>query len=338
MANIQEIAKLAGVSKATVSRILSQDTSFSVSEATEKRVWQIANKLQYKLSNVAVRNNSEKLHLALVSAVSFEQELNDSYFQQIKLGLTQQANLWGMKIANEIRLPTSDDIQWERLSIYGAVLVVGVLTEDLLEKIYQYNQNIVIIDDYRDFENYDVVHNDFGRRTKFILDLLHERGHQNIAFIGGNKKLMTQTGLAEIDVVDERQKAYVEWMKINNLLEQISLQIVGWGTEDAIVATKKIFLSEKKPTAIVNGNDLQAVGVYRIIQEKGYKIPEDIAVVSFDDIDMSQYLFPSLTTVRPNTRELGKVAINLVRDKIVGDRMAAVQVTVNSTLEIRESI
>lgn len=338
MANIQKIAKLAGVSKATVSRILSQDTSFSVSEATEKRVWQIANKLQYKLSNVAVRDNSEKLHLALVSAVSFEQELNDSYFQQIKLGLTQQVNLWGMKIANEIRLPTSDDIQWERLSIYGAVLVVGVLTEDLLEKIYQYNQNIVIIDDYRDFENYDVVHNDFGRRTKFILDLLHERGHQNIAFIGGNKKLMTQTGLAEIDVVDERQKAYVEWMKINNLLEQISLQIVGWGTEDAIVATKKIFLSEKKPTAIVTGNDLQAVGVYRIIQEKGYKIPEDIAVVSFDDIDMSQYLFPSLTTVRPNTRELGKVAINLVRDKIVGDRMAAVQVTVNSTLEIRESI
>lgn len=338
MANIQEIAKLAGVSKATVSRILSQDTSFSVSEATEKRVWQIANKLQYKLSNVAVRDNSEKLHLALVSAVSFEQELNDSYFQQIKLGLTQQANLWGMKIANEIRLPTSDDIQWERLSIYGAVLVVGVLTEDLLEKIYQYNQNIVIIDDYRDFENYDVVHNDFGRRTKFILDLLHERGHQNIAFIGGNKKLMTQTGLAEIDVVDERQKAYVEWMKINNLLEQISLQIVGWGTEDAIVATKKIFLSEKKPTAIVTGNDLQAVGVYRIIQEKGYKIPEDIAVVSFDDIDMSQYLFPSLTTVRPNTRELGKVAINLVRDKIVDDRMVAVQVTVNSTLEIRESI
>lgn len=338
MANIQEIAKLAGVSKATVSRILNQDTSFSVSETTEKRVWQIANKLQYKLSNVAVRDNSEKLHLALVSAVSFEQELNDSYFQKIKLGLTQQANLWGMKIANEIRLPTSDNIKWERLSIYGAVLVVGVLTEDLLEKIYQYNQNIVIIDDYRDFENYDVVHNDFGRRTKFILDLLHERGHQNIAFIGGNKRLMTQTGLSEIDVVDERQKAYVEWMKINNLLEQISLQIVGWGTEDAIVATKKIFLSEKKPTAIVTGNDLQAVGVYRIIQEKGYKIPEDIAVVSFDDIDMSQYLFPSLTTVRPNTRELGKVAINLVRDKIVGDRMAAVQVTVNSTLEIRESI
>ncbi|MHB9649008.1 LacI family DNA-binding transcriptional regulator [Weissella paramesenteroides] len=239
------MAKLAGVSKATVSRILSQDTSFSVSEATEKRVWQIANKLQYKLSNVAVRDNSEKLHLALVSAVSFEQELNDSYFQQIKLGLTQQANLWGMKIANEIRLPTSDDIQWERLSIYGAVLVVGVLTEDLLEKIYQYNQNIVIIDDYRDFENYDVVHNDFGRRTKFILDLLHERGHQNIAFIGGNKKLMTQTGLAEIDVVDERQKAYVEWMKINNLLEQISLQIVGWGQKMLLLQQRKYFLAKR---------------------------------------------------------------------------------------------
>ena len=338
MASIQEIAKLAGVSKATVSRILNEDTSFSVSEATRNRVWQIANKLQYKLSDVAVRDNSERLHLALVSAVSVEQELSDSYFQQIKLGLTQQASLWGMKIANEIRLPTNDNVQWERLSIYGAVLVVGVLTEDLLAKIYQYNQNIVIIDDYRDFENYDVVHNDFGRRTKSILDLLYQRGHQDIAFIGGNKKLMAQTGLSEIDAVDERQKAYVEWMKINNLLERANQQITGWNTEDAVAATKKILLSDKQPTAIVTGNDLQAVGVYRVIQEKGYKIPEDIAVVSFDDIDMSQYLFPSLTTVRPNSRELGKVAINLVRDKIVGDRLAAVQVTVNSTLEIRESI
>ena len=69
MASIQEIAKLAGVSKATVSRILNEDTSFSVSEATRNRVWQIANKLQYKLSDVAVRDNSERLHLALVSAV-----------------------------------------------------------------------------------------------------------------------------------------------------------------------------------------------------------------------------------------------------------------------------
>ena len=77
MASIQEIAKLAGVSKATVSRILNEDTSFSVSEATRNRVWQIANKLQYKLSDVAVRDNSERLHLALVSAVSVEQELSD---------------------------------------------------------------------------------------------------------------------------------------------------------------------------------------------------------------------------------------------------------------------
>src|SRR5699024_9363661 len=121
MASIQEIAKLAGVSKATVSRILNEDTSFSVSEATRNRVWQIANKLQYKLSDVAVRENSEKLHLALVSAVSVEQELSDSYFQQIKLGLTQQASLWGMKIANAIRLPTSADIQWERTSSFARI-------------------------------------------------------------------------------------------------------------------------------------------------------------------------------------------------------------------------
>ncbi|MGK4017810.1 LacI family DNA-binding transcriptional regulator [Weissella paramesenteroides] len=84
MANIQEIAKLAGVSKATMLRILNQDTSFSVSEATEKRVWKIVNKLQYKLSSLSVRDNSEKLptgppFIIRIRAKNYNPSFDNSY-------------------------------------------------------------------------------------------------------------------------------------------------------------------------------------------------------------------------------------------------------------------
>ena len=159
MASIQDIATLAGVSKATVSRILNQDPNFSVSEVTRNRVWQVANQLHYKLANVATRNHQDKLHLAMITALTAQEELAGSYFQEIIAGMNEQANRWGMKIADRIRLPVTDEIDWQNLS-------VGVLTDDVLAKIYKYNKNIVIVDDSRIFENYDVIRNDFGRQTK----------------------------------------------------------------------------------------------------------------------------------------------------------------------------
>lgn len=338
MASIQDIATLAGVSKATVSRILNQDPSFSVSEGTRNRVWQIANQLHYKLANVATRNHQDKLHLAIVTALTAQEELSDPYFQEILAGIHEQATLWGMKIADSIRLPANDDVDWQNLAIYGAVVVVGVLTDDVLKKIYQYNKNIVIIDDHRSFDNYDVIQNDFSRQTKRLLDALFAKGHQRIAFIGGEKKQVGEKKFKNNSLLDVRHQAYLDWMTLHQLNAYKETYITNWTSEDAMRVTKNILQHEKHPTAILASNDLQAVGIYRATQEMGYKIPDDIAVVSFDGIEMSEYLYPSLTTVRPATKEMGKEAINLAREKLVGDRESAIQLTINSKLIIRDSM
>lgn len=338
MASIQDIATLAGVSKATVSRILNQDPSFSVSEGTRNRVWQIANQLHYKLANVATRNHQDKLHLAIVTALTAQEELSDPYFQEILAGIHEQATLWGMKIADSIRLPANDEVDWQNLAIYGAVVVVGVLTDDVLKKIYQYNKNIVIIDDHRSFDNYDVIQNDFSRQTKRLLDALFAKVHQRIAFIGGEKKQVGEKKFKNNSLLDVRHQAYLDWMTLHQLNAYKETYITNWTSEDAMRVTKNILQHEKHPTAILASNDLQAVGIYRATQEMGYKIPDDIAVVSFDGIEMSEYLYPSLTTVRPATKEMGKEAINLAREKLVGDRESAIQLTINSKLIIRDSM
>ena len=338
MASIQDIATLAGVSKATVSRILNQDPNFSVSEVTRNRVWQVANQLHYKLANVATRNHQDKLHLAMITALTAQEELAGSYFQEIIAGMNEQANRWGMKIADRIRLPVTDEIDWQNLSVYGAVLVVGVLTDDVLAKIYKYNKNIVIVDDSRIFENYDVIRNDFGRQTKHLLDLLSEKGHQRIAFVGGQTHLVGATQSEQHNMPDVRHQAYLEWMLLHRLENYTQTYITEWTSEGAMQATKKLLQEGKRPTAIMASSDIQAIGVYRAIQEMNDKIPDDIAVVSFDGIDTSAYLYPSLTSVRPAAKEMGKEAINLAREKLVGDRESAIQLTINSKVLLRESI
>lgn len=338
MASIQDIATLAGVSKATVSRILNQDPSFSVSDVTRNRVWQIANQLHYKLANVANRNHQDKLHLAIVTALTAQEELTDPYFQEILAGINEQATLWGMKIADSIRLPANNDVDWQNLAVYGAVIIVGMLSNDVLATIYQYNKNVVIIDDNRIFDNYDVIQNDFGRQTKRLLDLLFAKGHRQITFIGGEKKLVGEQKIKKSELLDVRHQAYLDWMTLHQLEAYKDTHITNWTSEDAMQVTKKILQRAKRPTAIFASNDLQAIGIYRVIQEMAYKIPDDIAVISFDGIEMSEYLYPSLTTVRPATKEMGKEAINLAREKLVGDRESAIQLTINSKLIIRDSI
>ncbi|MCO6543615.1 MAG: LacI family DNA-binding transcriptional regulator [Lactobacillus sp.] len=336
MANIRNIAKLSGVSKATVSRILNQDESFSVSDTTRKRVLETARRLNYIPASNASKDSVERLHLGIVNCVSAEDELKDPYFREIKIGIEEQAELWGMMLFKEIHLP-SYDYDLKDLSLCGAVIVIGTLTEAFLANIYHYNHNIIIIDDSRHFLNYDVIHNDFDQQTQNVLDLMKSKGHQKIAFIGGRKNLSDNKSIKHNELLDVREQSYLNWMKLNDLEKYINVQVTQWSTEGAMKAAKKI-LALDRPTAILTASDPQAIGVYRIIQEFGMSIPKDIAVVSFDDIEMAQYLYPSLTTVKPAAKIMGKEAINLVRERLVDNRKVSLEITVNSNLIIRESL
>ncbi len=336
MASIRSIAKLSGVSKATVSRILNHDETFSVSDETKKRVLDIAERLNYSLSNNVSKDNVQKLHIVIINCLTIDAETRDPYFSTIKIGIEKQAAIWGMTIAKEIHLP-SPDYDFKELATFGAVIVIGTMTKEGVDRIHKYNQNIVIINDPRYFDGCDVIRNDFGYQTRRVLDLMKDKGYQNIAFIGGAVDMVDEKGHVKGSSLDSREQAYLDWMKLNDLQKYSNAQITDWRTEGAMKATKQV-LAKEKPSAILVASDPQAIGVYRAVQEAGYSIPNDIAVVSFDDIDMVKYLYPALTTVRPAAEEMGKEAINLVRERVVDNRKAALQVTINSTLVVRESL
>ncbi|MCT3399987.1 LacI family DNA-binding transcriptional regulator [Lentilactobacillus hilgardii] len=337
MANIRQIAKLAGVSTGTVSRILNHDQTFSVSTTTRNRVLNVAKSVNYTLKSEGAQEQSNKLRIAIITYLSETDEHRDPYFSAIKSGIESQANNWGIQVATEFRLSDSE-INWEELEMYGAVVVIATLTDQVLSKINAHNSNVIIVNDYRYFQKYDVVRNDFFHQSRKVLNLMKNKGHSRISFIGGEITLIDQRGRAVSVIKDVREQEYLDWMKINHLEENIDVHIVDWTPSAAMDAMKKILKRHDLPSAILVASDPQAMGVYKAIQEAGLKIPKDIAIASFDDIEMSDFLVPSLTTVKPAVEEMGKAVVDLVRSRVVDGRKNAIQVELISELIVRDSV
>ncbi|MBU7450234.1 LacI family DNA-binding transcriptional regulator [Leuconostoc citreum] len=341
MVSIRDVARQAGLSPATVSRVLNQDDTLQVTEQTRQRVIEVANKLNYQLKKsgrrTAAHHSTDKLSIALISTFSEERELNDPYFRSIRTGIEVAATRWQIKVDMVFRLDAPKK-NWKQLSQYGAVIIVGNVSPTLLAKIQSLNPHVVMVDDDQPVTNYDTVHNDFSAQSYRVLDYLFAKGHRNIAFVGADVALYDEHGMVVNERIDPRHRVYRTWMATHGLTENLSSFLVGWDTMQALEVVPIILNKNPRPTAIFAASDPIAIGLYRGLQTTGFKIPEDIAIVSFDDIEVAGFLTPSLTTVHPEAEEMGKAALRLARERLVGERELPVELIIPSTLMIRESV
>lgn len=336
MASIRAIAKIAGVSPATVSRVLNNDESFSVSDTTKQKILKIAKQHNYvRPTRPLSKTTTPKLNIIVVSALSKENERNDPYFASIRLGIEEQATQLNVAHLKFVRISETKFTEIE-LEKYDAVILIGSFAAAALQKLYDSNPNLVVVDDYRYFNDFDVIRNDFEQQTKKILQLLFELGHQKIAFIGGKIDTLDLDGNTCESFADVREVAYREWMSSHNL--PLAVFNANWTIEGGIEAAKTMLLEQALPTALLIANDPLAIGAYRAIQQHGLTIPDDITIVSFDDINVSAYLVPSLSSVHPASEEMGREAIRLIFERILYGRTTPVQMILPSHLIKRESL
>lgn len=335
MASIRQIAKLAGVSPATVSRILKRDPTFAAKEETRERVFTIARKLKYEFTGPYLNTLAMNIKQKTILIIMTPQDKDDLYFSEIDRGIKQQSQSVGVNIAGWVEFPNSQfDIS--SLTKYSAIILIGTFNAKLLSKMYRYNKNLVIIDEYRYFRNYDLVKNSYETEEKFILDRLYKSGHHNIAFLGGIVRPMMQDGLEENIYPDVRTIAYQNWMAIHHLRSHTFE--TWWLQLEAYEAAKQIVNSEYKVDAIVVASDKLAGQVYRAVNEKGLTIPDDIAIASFDNSQKASLMNPQLSSVSANTIEMGRMAVRLVVERLVENRDVPVQVVLPSKLVERQSI
>jgi LacI family transcriptional regulator len=337
MATIRQIAALANVSPGAVSRALNNDKSLSISEETRKRIFDIAKKLKYKTykdrgSMFPVDIQNAKIGLVLCHSI--EEEFNDPYYLSIRQEMEMRFNEMGLEMPKVVRLnPNMQD----SLDDLDGIIVVGKVDIKDIRHIFKKNDNIVFVDSISpDIHLYDSVYSDFGNATVEMLDHLFSLGYKNIGYIGGwGNRFKLGAGYVQ-EYSEIRYKTYENIMRKIGLFNQENIYLGEWSATSGYELMKNAIAKGTLPEAFFIASDPMAFGALKALHESGIKIPQEVAITGFDGIDMSAFAQPPLTTVKIHTDQMGKTAVNLLLDRIIG-RKIALQAIVPIDLIIRES-
>ena len=194
------------------------------------------------------------------------------------------------------------------------VIVIGLHSGAEIDWVMSHNPNVVFADFSPVGDEHDSVRSDLDLAMRKLLQALDDQGYRRMAFIGWDITSSRST----TSISDRRLPAYQDWMRAKGRYEP-DLCRIGDNTEQSgYELTLNLLQSGARPDALITGNDNMAVGAYRAIHESGLKIPGDIAVASFNDIPVAQFLNPPLTTVRLPAEEIGQNAVDLLFEQLSG--------------------
>lgn len=308
--NIVEIAKKAGVSIATVSRALNNNGA--VREVTRQRILAISKELNY-IPNPHARGLSRKLTDTIGVILP---ELLDEFFMDIIHGIDEEAYR-----ANKFVLISSSHTQRNIIEtllefmgsgrVDGVILMVPQLHTEAAQLIQQSKRPVILLNACQDLRNVISFNIDNFQGAFAITEHLIKHNYKKIAMISGP---------SENCDAEERFRGYQEALTLFGLSLDKNLIISGdFTTRSGYDVFKRLINKNPKPDAIFAANDMMAVGILEAARESGIKIPDDIAVVGFDDIYMSRFLQPRLTTVHVPIQELGSKAIQYLFKMISGE-------------------
>ena len=334
MVGIRDVARRAGVSPGAVSRVLNNDPTLSVAESTKERIYQAIKELNYDIDKrkyVKRRLPS----IGVITTTSRQKELDDPYFNALRIGLEQEARRLHLGM-NRVYNLEDNPKTWQDFDKLGAIIIVGTVSETAVRRLSEQNKNIIVVDNPEINQEVDMVYADFERMTKRVLQLFYEKGHRRIGYIGGFNIDIDEKGEKIYSDNEKRYLAYQEFMTANGLKKQAKLGL--WEPlEGKRMMDEWLESEEELPTALLVGSDPLSVGVYRSLQSATISVGTEIEIASFDDIEIAEFLTPSLTTVHISAQEIAKAAVRLAKERIDGERQEPVIMTFPSKLVVRES-
>ncbi|MDF2836505.1 MAG: transcriptional regulator, LacI family [Paenibacillus sp.] len=344
MATIKDIAAKAGVSAATVSRVLNNDPSLAVGEETRSRIFGIAEQLAYKPSRLRKLKQEEHLakqQIGLLMWSSVEDERDDPYFSSIRRGIELRCEELGLSIAKIMRGSSGAELT-PCHGLDGLIAVGSIRLDDILE-LYGNPDRIVLVNHPNAPSAMDSVKLNFEAAIDDALAYLQALGHRRIAYVGGEESIHRLTGLGtdraeRATAHDARRSRFAAVLSGQGIYRAEYDLVSEWSSGGGYVGMRKLLeLGDgDRPTACLMGSDPMAVGALRALNEAGLSVPGDMSLIGFDDIEISAYLNPPLTTVKAYTELMGRTGVQLLLERLNG-REAAIHATVNTAFVERES-
>jgi LacI family transcriptional regulator len=324
---IYDVARLAGVSTATVSRAL--NGTGQIAPATRATIDAAVAQLGYHPNTVArslVTKSTQTIALLLP-------DITNPFYAALVGGIQRRALETGHTM---LLCTTESDPEREEqyLNLLRAKQVDGVLVDGLVlppDTIARFVRNglpIVCLD--RDVDSTSVplvqVDNRLGARiaTEHLLSL----GHVRVGHIAG---------APELRISEERIEGYREALAAAGLEPEPQLLAIGSFTEEGGYEAMRVLLETTELTAVFAANDLSAIGAVSAIVESGRRVPEDVSVVGFDDLRLSAFTSPPLTTVRQPAAEIAQLATEILIGLTKGEEVRQMRHFLEPALVVRDS-
>ena len=314
MATIREVAKKAGVSITTVSRILNNDDSFNVSKITKEKVLKVIKQLNYERKKN--KNRISQSNISVIKCFDEKIENEDPYFVSLKINLE---NILKKKVS-KVKFFDLEEIEKlikyneiSNFSLTDAVIFIGETSKEKLKFFKSLNENIICVDVYDTDNITDYIKFDMRNSVEIVLNYIFKLNHKKIGLLVGRNKVVK-------NLVDFREKYFKEIMVKNGLYREEYLQIGDFSMESGYIMMKEILKLEDRPTAVFCGNDSIVMGAYKAIRENKLKIPEDISIIGFNDLKLSQYSIPPLTTIKIDTKLIAQETVNSLIELLEGKR------------------
>ncbi|MCM3440347.1 MULTISPECIES: LacI family DNA-binding transcriptional regulator [Bacillaceae] len=324
---MSDVAKLANVSPATVSRVLSNPDL--VSKETREKVMEVINKVNYKPHIVARQFRTKETKIILVVVP----DITSAFFSKVLRGIEHVAVQNGYQV---ILGDTENDTEREQEYINlllqkqadGMVLLTARQDKTQLEEIAEHFP-MVLACEYMDGLNVPTVSIDNISSARKATEHLIQQGHTKIAHI---------TGPINVILSRDRLRGFQQAMMSHDLeIDSVYIQEGDFTFESGYHQMLKLLALENPPSAVFVFNDEMAMGAIKAVKDSHLSVPEDVAVVGFDNIKMSSVIEPNLTTINQPKYEIGKKAMELLLKLINGESLQKKKFVMKDELIIRES-
>ena len=299
--NMQKIAEMAGVSIATVSRVLNGNNH--VRPETRRKILQIVRRYNYKPNSMA-RGLSLKRTDTLGVILP---ELVDEFFMEIIRGIDMEAYRAGqyLMVSSSHSQRNMVETLLDLMSggrVDGLILMAPTMGAELITAVETSPKPIVLLNARRDLNGgvrFNV--NNYQGAFAVVEHLIREHGYERIGIIQGP--------IGNCDA-EERFRGFQDALKVNGIPLRKELVVQGEFTaKSGYYGFVRLASQSERPRAVFAANDMMAVGAYEAAKNLGIAIPEEIAIVGFDDITLGRFLVPPLTTVHVPMVELGSKAV-----------------------------
>lgn len=326
---IDEVARRAGVSKTTVSKHLNGVPY--VSEQAAARIDEAISALDFRVNPLArglVTNRTGSLAVVIPS-------ITNPFYPDLVAAIDGEASKRGYDLllvstggdaAREAALV--DDLRRKRVDgiLFASVRVDSAALNTLVER----GEQVVMVSRHVEGVAADFVVPDNHAGAVMATEHLVRLGHRAIGYLGGPEFVVA---------FRERLRGYRDTMARHGLpIDPRWVTVTETGIESGFRGAMHLFHRDDRPTALFVGSDAMALGVLEAAQASGWRIPEDLAIVGFDNITFSRVAAVPLTTIDGRTAELGRIAVQLLVDRIAGNGQGNIQqITLPPSLIVRRS-